>query len=311
MIRHFASALSALLGMGRSGLGSALLKRQLRRSDGQSYAEQKATAWDLIIRNAWLFRGRALHANRFLVDWQSLALHKLSYLLPSPPTPEQVTIDWIGNEVVDEALAKGRGAIAVSVHAGLSLAILSYPCQRQRSVSLIVDTPTAKKKFHNGLRFGATRAVAVIPSDHRTLLRVRADLKKGNFVMGMSDDTRRRPYSLCHDLRLSDGLFRCAEIAQVPVIFAISNATSEGRIRVVYEAAPDGSAEVVGEAFRQFLMRQRPEHPVPEIVSAKGTRAIKRKSLDDFWVPDPVQRRCLGWAISQSSVRSSDRSVEI
>lgn len=297
--------------MGRSGLGSRLLKRHLKRNDGQSYAEQKATSWDLITRNAWLFRGRALHANRFLIDWQTLALHKLSYLLPPPPAPEHVPVDWIGCEVVEEALAKGRGAIAISIHAGLSLAILSYPCQRQHPASLIVDTPGTRDRLRNGVRFGATQNVSVIPSDHRTLLRARAELKQGKFVMGMCDDTRRRPYSLCHDLRLSDGLFRCAEIAKVPVIFALSNATPEGRIRVVYEASPDGSTETMGEAFRQFLKRQRPNHPVPRIVSAKGTRAIERKSLDDFWLPDRIQRKCLGWAASQKPASQHRNALEV
>jgi lauroyl/myristoyl acyltransferase len=185
---------------------------------------------------------------------QDLSLHLLLRSMTASGTAFDVPLRLEGEEVLEAALASGRGTVIVATHALLSRLLLRHLYDRGHRPTVIGSM--------NGVPLDGTRAV--VPTVYPTstvLLLARTRLREGGIVCAMVDRSGDRgKNTLAFDtpagqILLSDSIFRLAVRCNAQVVFTVARAEPAGVRQWI--AAPRcssaGSAEAVAADFVAFL----------------------------------------------------------
>lgn len=183
-----------------------------------------------------------------------IALGLALYALDRGGTPYEPRFVLEGEEILREALARGRGVLCISVHAALA-----YQVPRALDMHGYAMTAISSDPFH--LR-GTRRFARTIIESPRMPLEVRTALRRGELLGAMLDrlesegrriTTVRTPLG---EVPLADALLRVALRCGAPVVFLWARGDADGAIRVRVGAPPPeaaGSVEAIRDAFADAL----------------------------------------------------------
>lgn len=239
--------LQAILGLLRSSLGFALLRRNLRRFETRNLEERYRLAWTAVRQFRWLLEGRAHHGNRFRICWRNFVAAKIIRSVLGPGNYPDWLLKVEGGEFANIGSSQITVPLVVGIHSRNSDAIMAALRHLGLNPVMVRQGPVE----------------AVLPSgnllaDPDVLIRIRKTLREGRPVLALADFTRRRPGTLYHDQYLSSALFEAGNRIGAPVIFAAVSVGMDGRVCVVFQPSASHvqrnlNLEEVQKTFRQFI----------------------------------------------------------
>jgi hypothetical protein len=286
------SFLKAVWGACRSAIGYGMLSRLIKNNSSRPAALRYKQAWEFTQQNAWLFRGRELHANGRMVSWRNYVVAKLhNRILGETRSP-----DWLLEIEDSESILVGRnqskGSIVVSVHSKLTFAIIDALVSSGHDP---VFVRAHSKNIDGSPQCGQTPfqlfGVENIVSNRNLLLAIKGAVKKGRTVVVLIDSGRRRPGTLFCDRYLSLSVFEAAKQIGADLFFAAAFVCSEGKITAAFGthvgALDELPSKAIGEQFSDFVHSKTSQSVDWEFVAS--TRLIEPvgPALKDFWItPD-------------------------
>lgn len=185
---------------------------------------------------------------------RDLCVHLLLRCMTASGTAFDLPLNLEGEEILDAALASGRGTVIVAPHALLSLLILRYLHDRGHTPTVIAG--------HATMPLAGTRAeIQTVPPTATVLVVARSRLRQGGIVCAMADrlkSTGKKTHAFdspVGQLRVSDSIFRLAVRCDAQVLFTAARAEKRGvRLTVAApRAASAGCAQAIVGDFIGFV----------------------------------------------------------
>jgi lauroyl/myristoyl acyltransferase len=220
-----------------------------------SLAARMAGSLAVPMRATWVFSGlrRWLRLN----SEQDLSLHLLLRSMTASGTAFDVPLRLEGEEVLEAALASGRGTVIVAPHALLSRLLLRHLYDRGHWPTVIGGM--------NGITLAGTRVT--VPTVYPTptvLLLARTRLREGGIVCAMVDHIGGKGKNTLSfespvgEIHLSDSIFRLAARCGAQVIFTLARAEPAGVRQWI--AAPRSSSAASPQAVAGDFVAFIQEH---------------------------------------------------
>ncbi|HEY0026015.1 MAG TPA: hypothetical protein VGB24_24205 [Longimicrobium sp.] len=228
------------------GLGMRIVPGRYRLGAAVHLAGVLAPA----LRRTWAFGKLRFPLN----SERDLCVHLLIRCMIASGTPFDLRLRVEGADLLDAALASGRGTVIVAPHALLSLLILRYLHDRGHSPVAVANA--------GRMEVAGTGAFAdTVPPSPNIMRVVARRLREGAIVCAMIDRVAAtvrkttRFETAVGALRISDAIFRVAVRTDAMVIFTAAR-VDRGRLCLVL-AAPqpgsEGSADAIAGEFIGFL----------------------------------------------------------
>lgn len=240
----------------RAGRLVGLAMRVVPRRHRFGVAVRLAGVLAVLLRRTRAF-GKLSHLR--LNSARDISLHLLLSAMTAAGTPFDLRLRLEGEDVLERALASGRGTLVVAPHSLLSLLILR--CLHDRGHAPTIIARDARIPLS-----GTNLQAPTVPPTSNVLVVVRRRLREGGIVCGMvdrmgTDGKQTRAFeSRVGQLRVSDAIFRTAARCGAQVLFTIAHAESRGVHLAVAAANPEstGLPELIADDFIRFVQAHAP-----------------------------------------------------
>jgi hypothetical protein len=240
---------AAYLGGRAFGLAMRLVPAR-RRFAG---AARLAGGMAVLMRSTRLFR--TLRRGMRLNTEHDLALHLLLRSMTASGTPFEVPLQMEGEDILNDALASGRGTVIVATHALLTRLLLRHLHDRGHCPTVIGAMETVPLT-------GTDVVIPTLAPGPAVLLAVRRRLLQGDLVCLVVDQTRPKPgknllafETAAGEVRFSESPYRLAVLCNARVLFTFGHAEGGG-VRL-WIAEPDpasaNSPRAIADDFMRFL----------------------------------------------------------
>jgi hypothetical protein len=292
MITQIKDVGAGFLGAIRSLCGLYALRFWLfwRRRNGKQI--DLTSAWRVVMRFRFLFRGRAYFSNPFRDNWRHFAMIKLMRQLNALGCDDVPQIKVKGDEILTALTQKSqRGIILISPHSHLLPAIDLYAETRNVSLCGIADYSGRDHEL-----FGLNTVENAVPAGAYTLLEARRKIGEGVSIYACPDFWRRREPTLYHDILVSLGLFELAATTNIPMLFVISQMDDDGVVWLRFER-PDAfvkqsDSNALANSFIAFCERSAPQLAGMRIGNQRDpSRTVNE--LKNFCIMTRAQRRSM------------------
>ena len=229
-----------------------------------------------LVRRSAAYRGLARITP--VISPGDYALHRVLDTLTRGGTGFPLRVRVEGQEVVDEAIARGRGVLIASPHAPLCVPVLAWLDARAFPIDAVAASDFAWVSGTDA------RRVTTLARGPGMMIRVRTRLREGRTVWAMIDRTDPRERRLVHfdtqagRFMVSDALVKVAVRCGAEVVFLSARSDPEHGIRAEFAAPRAGSAGSVERITADFadFVREHIRKTTPTASTAAGTPSRTR-----------------------------------